>query len=88
MEGVCELEGVSESKGGTVDPVDASYRFLCVPGGAYLPVGVTGIEESTQPGLTAVADPLMSGGEEAAYPIQRVILAASMPEGFVLDSSS
>ena len=88
MEVVCELEGVSESKDRSVDPVDASYRFGCVPGGAHLPVGVTSIEESTQPGLTAVADPLMRGGEEAAYPIQRVILAASVSQGFVLDSSS
>ena len=63
---------------GAVDPVDASYRFGCVPGCAYLPVGVTSIEEATQPGLTAVADPLMRGGEEAAYPIQRVVLAASV----------
>ena len=88
MEVVCELEGVSESEGGTLDPVDASDRFLGVPGGAYLPVGVTGVEETTQPCLTAVADPLMRGGEEPAYPIQRVILAASVSEGFVLDSSS
>ena len=88
LEVVCELEGVSESEGGTFDPVDAPYRLLGVPGGAYLAVGVTSIQKTTQPGLTAVADPLMSGGEEPAYPIQRVILAASMSEGFVLDSSS
>ena len=88
LEVVCELEGVSESEGGTFDPVDASYRFLGVPGCAYLPVGVTGVEETTQPGLTPVADPLMRGGEEPPYPIQRVILAASVSEGFVLDSSS
>ena len=88
MEVVCELEGVSESEGGTLDPVDASYRFLRVPGCAHFAVGVTGIEETTQADLAPVADPLMRGGEEAAYPIQRVILAASMPEGFVLDSSS
>ena len=62
LEVVCELEGVSESEGGTLDPVDASYRFGCVPGCAYLPVGVTGIEETTQPYLTPVADPLMRGG--------------------------
>ena len=59
LEVVCELEGVSESKDRTLDPVDASYRFLGVPGGAYLPVGVTSIEETTQAGLTPVADPLM-----------------------------
>ena len=88
LEVVCELEGVSESKDRTLDPVDAPYRFGCVPGCAYLPVGVTGIEEATQPCLTAVADPLMRGGEEAAYPIQRVILAASVSQGLVLDSSS
>ena len=82
------MEGVSESKHRSVDPVDASYRFLCVPSGAHLPVGITSIEETTQPGLTAVADLLMRGGEEAAYPIQRVIFAASMPEGFVLDPSA
>ena len=78
MEVVCELEGVLESEGGTLDPVDASYRFLRVPGCADFAVGVTGIEETTQPGLTAVADPLMRGGEEPPYPIQRVILAASV----------
>ena len=88
MEVVCELEGVSESEGGTLDPVDASYRFLGVPGGADFAVGVTGVEETTQPCLTPVADPLMRSGEEPPYPIQRVILAASVSEGFVLDSSS
>ena len=62
LEVVCELEGVSESKDRSVDPVDAPYRFLCVPGGAYLPVGVTGIEEATQPCLTAVADLVVGGG--------------------------
>ena len=45
-------------------------------------------EETTQADLAPVADPLGSGGEEPPYPIQRVILASSMPEGFVLDSSS
>ena len=87
LEVVREPDGVSESKDRTVDPVDASDRFGCVPGGADFAVGVTSVEETTQPGLTAVADPL-GGGEEPPYPIQRVILAASMPEGFVLDSSS
>ena len=63
---------------GVSNPVDAPYHFLCVPGGAYLPVGVTGIEEATQSGLTAVADLVVGGGQEAAYPIQRVIFAASV----------
>ena len=62
LEVVCELEGVSESKDRTLDPVDAPYRFLRVPGCAHLPVGVTSIEEATQAGLTAVADPLMRSG--------------------------
>ena len=78
LEVVCELEGVLESEGGAVDLVDASHGFGCVPGGADLAVGVTSVEEATQPGLTAVADFLGSGGEEAAYPIQRVIFAASV----------
>ena len=82
------MEGVSESEGGTVDPVDASDRFGCVPGGADFAVGVTSVEETTQADLAPVADPLMRSGEEPPYPIQRVIFAASMPEGFVLDSSS
>ena len=81
-------EGVSESEGGAVDLVDASHGFGCVPGGADFAVGVTSVEESAQACLTAVADPLGSGGEEAAYPIQRVIFAASMPEGFVLGAAS
>ena len=88
LEVVCEPDGVSESKDRTFDPVDAPYRLFRVPGCAYLPVGVTGIEETTQPCLTPVADPLMGGGEEPPYPIQRVILASSMPEGFVLGAAS
>ena len=59
LEVVCELEGVSESEGGTLDPVDASYRLFRVPGCAHFAVGVTSVEEATQPGLTAVADFLM-----------------------------
>ena len=51
-------------------------------------MGVASVEETTQPCLTAVADLVMSGGEEAAYPIQRVIFASSVSEGFVGDSSS
>ena len=62
LEVVCELEGVSESKDRTLDPVDASYRFLRVPGCAHLPVGVTSIEETTQADLAPVADPLMRSG--------------------------
>ena len=69
-------------------PVDAPDGFLCVPGCAHLPVAVTSIEETTQPCLTAVADLVGSSGEEPAYPIQRVIFAASVPEGFVGDPSS
>ena len=88
LEVVCELEGVSESEGGTLDPVDASYRFLRVPGGAHFAVGVTSVEETTQPCLTAVADPLMRSGEEPPYPIEWVSFPASVSEGFVLDSSS
>ena len=62
LEVVCELEGVLESEGGTVDPVDASDRFGCVPGCAHFAVGVTSIEETTQADLAPVADPLMRGG--------------------------
>ena len=48
---VCELEGVSESEGGAVDPVDASHGFGCVPGCAHFAVGVTSVEETTQADL-------------------------------------
>ena len=88
LEVVCELEGVLESEGGAVDLVDASHGFLRVPGCAHFAVGVTSVEESAQACLTAVADPLMRGGEEPAYPIEWVSFPASVSEGFVLDSSS
>ena len=48
LEVVCELQGVSESEDRTLDLVDASHGFLCVPGGVHLAVGVTSIEETTQ----------------------------------------
>ena len=88
LEVVCELEGVLESEGGAVDLVDAPDGFLRVPGCAHFAVGVTSVEESTQPGLTAVADLVVGGGEEPPYPIQRVTFPASVSEGFVGDSSA
>ena len=62
LEVVCELEGVLESEGGTLDPVDASYRFGCVPGCAHFAVGVTSVEETAQAGLAPVADLVVGGG--------------------------
>ena len=73
LEVVREPDGVSESEGGTVDPVDASDRFGCVPGCADFAVGVTSVEETTQPCLTAVADPLM----EAAVRSRRIRYSGS-----------
>ena len=61
LEVVGELEGVSERDGGPVDLVDASYGFLGVPGCAHLSVGVTGVEEATEPGSAPVADAFQSG---------------------------
>ena len=46
LEVVGELEGVSESEGWAVDVVDGPYGLFRVPGGAYLAVGVAGVEES------------------------------------------
>ena len=47
---------------GVSNPVDVSDGFFRVPGGVYLAVGVTGVEEATQPCLTAVADLVVGGG--------------------------
>ena len=60
----------------TLDPVDASYGFLRVPGQAYLSVEVTGVEKTTQSGVAAVADLLVGGREQPPYPIQRVSFPA------------
>ncbi len=88
MEVVGELEGVSESDGGPVDLVDASYGFLGVPGCTDFSVGITGVEETTQACPAPVADTFGSGCQEASYPIERVSFAAPVPEGFVLDPSA
>ena len=82
------LQGASERDGGAVDLVDASNGFLAVPGGAYLAVGITGVEEATEAGSAPVADPFVGCGEEASYPIQRVSFKAPVPQGFVLDSAT
>ena len=58
---VGELEGVSESDGGAVDLVDASYGFGGVPGCADFSMWVTGIEEATEAGSAPVADTFGSG---------------------------
>jgi len=58
---VGELEGVSERDGGPVDVVDASHRFLGVPGCTDFSVGVTGVEEATEACPAPVADTFGSG---------------------------
>ena len=88
LEVVSELEGVAERDRDAVDVVDASYCLLGVPGGAYFSVGVAGVEEATEPCPAPVADTFGSRCQQAPYPIQRVAFAASVSEGFVLDSAS
>ena len=82
---VSQLEGVGERGGDAVYLVDASDGFFGVPGGAHFSVGVTGVQEATEPCLATVADAFGCGGEEPPYPIQRIAFSASVPEGFVLD---
>ena len=85
LEVVGELQGVAERDGDAVDVVDAPYCLFGVPGGADFSVGVTGVEETTQPCAASVADTFGSSLEETPRSIQWVAFAASVSEGFVLD---
>jgi hypothetical protein len=47
--------------------------------------GIAGVEQTQQLGAAAVIEAFIGAGEQPAGPVERIVLAAPVPEGLVLD---
>ena len=79
-----ELEGHA----GVGVVVDGADEFLGMPGGAYVAVGVAGLEQAEQLGAALVLEAFIGLGQKPAGPVEGVGLAAPMPESLVLDPTA
>jgi len=68
--------------------IDAAHDFFGVPGSADLAVGVAGVEQTEQLGAAGLVETLIGFGQQAPAPVQRVVLAAPVPAGVVLDPAA
>ena len=65
--------------------VDRADDFLGVPRHAHLAPGIDGVQQAQQPAAAPVVETLIRAGEQSAGPVERVVLAAPVAEGLVLD---
>src|SRR5690606_23730181 len=71
-----------------VDVVDATHGLLRMPRGAGLAPGIAGVEQSEQLGAALVVEPFVGLGQQPAGPVERIVLAAPVAEGLVLDAAA
>jgi len=88
LEVVAELVDELHGELRVVVVVDGAHHLFGVPGQADLASGVTGGEESRELGLALVVEALVGLGEQTTAPVERVVLAPSVPERLVLHAPS
>ena len=88
MEVSAELGAELCGEVGVGDLVDGTDDFFGVPRRPDLPAGITGLEQPVQSLVASVVEAFVCLGQQAAGPIQRVVLAAPMPQGLVLDPTA
>ncbi len=83
-------ESVNELGGdvGVVVRVNLADGLFGVPRGLDLVAGIAGAQQAEELGATGLAEPLISSSEQSPDPIQRIVLAASVAEGLVLDPAA
>ena len=74
--------------GGGGGLVDSPYGFFSAPCVAYLPMGVSCLEEAGQFLLAAGVESFAGQGEEFAYPVQVVAFPSAVSEGFFLHAAA
>jgi hypothetical protein len=67
------------------DGVELANGFLGVVAGVHVAVRVTRAQEPDASGLTVLVESFGGHGEQLASPVERVVPAAAVPEGLVLD---
>ena len=72
--------GLGQVAGG----IDRAQQFLALPGGYHLATRVTGGQPRPQPRPSSAGELLGGGQQQLAVAVQRIWLAASMPQGGLL----
>lgn len=88
LEVVGELRDVLGSKGRVRDVVDRPDGLLRVPGHLHLASRIPGSQQASSLGVASFVETFVGLGQQAAGPIQRVVLAASMTERLGLDPTA
>ena len=68
--------------------VDLTDDFFGVPRGIHFTSRVTGCEQTQQLGAARLGETLIGFGQQPSDPIQRVVFASPVSDGFVLDAAT
>ena len=77
-----------ESQGGIVVVIDRADDFLCVPRRADLAARIAGSEQTDELRSSPVVEALVGLSEQSTAPIQRIVLAAQVTHGLVLQPTA
>ena len=78
--------GVGELR--AINVIEAAQGFFGVPRQAHLALGIACGEQTTEFGVGTFAETFMSRNEQPSYPIERVVFAATVAQGVVLDPAA
>lgn len=73
---------------GVGDGVDLSDNFFGMPGHLDLTMGVTGTQQAQQFVFPAFVETFVGLGQQSPDPIKRILFAASMTKGLMLDPAA
>src|SRR5690606_8419470 len=76
------------SEVGVADLVERANYLLGVPGGADLASGIAGVEQAEQLRAATVIESFVDHGEQSPGSVERVVFAAPVAEGLVLDPAA
>ena len=82
---VGEFTQIGVSELGAVDVIEAAQGLVGVPRQTDLALGIACGEQTAEFGVAVFAEPFMSRNEQPSYPIERVVFAAAVTQGVVLD---
>jgi hypothetical protein len=82
------IHGDTPALGRVVGEVNRAQLRVAAPGEGDLPTGGAGGEAGVGLGILLVAQVVRTATEQAADPIQRVVLVPAVPEGVLLDAAA
>ena len=85
---VGEFTQIGAGELGAVDVIEAAQGLFGVPRQAHLALGVACGEQAAEFGVGVFAEPFMSGDQQPSHTPQRVLFAATVAQGVVLDPAA